>query len=96
MFLPVSVYKKTLRLIGILLICAGVILGYLAFDALFDPSVAINLNGVERNDAEAKMFSFILPLVLIFVGSALCISKGENLTNLHKIRETFWSVFHGK
>ncbi|WP_462158269.1 hypothetical protein [Pseudoalteromonas sp. GB56] len=96
MYLPVSVYKNTLCLIGVLFICVGVLLGYSAFEALFDPGVTINLNGVERNDAEAKMFSLILPLILIFAGAALCISKGENLTSLHKARETFWSIFHGK
>ncbi len=96
MYLPVSFYRNTLRLIGVLFICVGVLLGYSAFEALFDPSVTINLNGVERNDAEAKMFSLILPLILIFAGAVLCISKGENLTSLHKARETFWSIFHGK
>ncbi|CAM4187701.1 hypothetical protein [Pseudoalteromonas byunsanensis] len=96
MYLPVDVYKNILRFIGVLFICVGGIFVFSAFETLFDPSVVINLNGVERNDAEAKMFSLMLPLVFIFVGLALCISKGETLTNIHKDRETFWSIFHGK
>ena len=93
MYLTVSVYKSTLRLIGVVFICLGVLLGYSAFEALFDPSVKINLNGAEQNEPEAKMFSLILPLILILAGAVLCTSKGENLTSLHKARETFWSIF---
>ena len=96
MYLTVSVYKSTLRLIGVVFICLGVFLGYSAFEALFDPSVRINLNGAEQNAPEAKMFSLILPLILILAGAVLCTSKGENLTSLHKARETFWSIFYSK
>lgn len=96
MFLPVEVYKKTLRLFGVVFTCAGLIFGYFAVEAMFDPSVTINLDGAERNDAEAKMINLILPIVFILVGLALCLSKGETLTNIHKARESFWSIFHGK
>ena len=63
---------------------------------MFDPSATIVLDGVERNDPEAKMINLVLPVILLIVGLALVISKGETLANFHKVREHFWSIFNGK
>ena len=96
MYLSPSNYKNVLRFVGLIFIIGGFLLGYSAYEAMLDPNVSVVLNGVTRNDAEAKLTGLIVPCIITVVGFWLCLSKRESLTNLHKIRESFWSMFHGK
>jgi hypothetical protein len=96
MYLSPNYYKSVLRLIGLIFIFGGAFLGYSAYEALIDPNVSVVLNGVTRNDAEAKLTGLFIPCIITVVGFWLCLSKRESLTNMHKIRESFWSIFHGK
>jgi hypothetical protein len=96
MFLPVDIYKKTLRILGFIFICVGLLFGYTALQAILDPNVTINLNGIVRKGIEAKMANLILPIIFVLIGLLLCLAKGETLANVHKIRESFWSIFHVK
>jgi len=96
MYLSSSNYKSALRVVGFAFICGGLFMGYSAFEAMLDPNISVVLNGVSRNDAEAKLTGLIVPCIITVVGFWLCISKSQSLTNFHKARESFWSIFHGK
>ncbi|WNC67829.1 hypothetical protein RI845_15035 [Thalassotalea nanhaiensis] len=96
MYLSPSNYKNVLRVVGLIFICIGLVMGYSAIEAMLNPNVSVVLNGVSRNDTEAKLFGLFIPCIITVVGFWLCLSKGQSLTNLHKVRESFWSIFHGK
>jgi hypothetical protein len=96
MYLSSSNYKNVLRIIGFIFICVGLIMGYSAIQTMLDPNASVILNGVSRNDAEAKLTSLFVPCIITVVGFWLYLSKGKSLTNLHKAREAFWSNFYGK
>jgi hypothetical protein len=96
MHLSQNNHKNILRIIGFIFICVGLIMSYSAIQTVLDANVSIILNGVSRNDAEAKLTDLFIPCIITVFGFCLCLSKGKSLDNLHKARESFWSIFHGK
>lgn len=68
MYLSSSNYKSVIRVVGLAFICGGLFLGYFAFEAMLDPNISIVLNGVSRNDAEAKLSGLIVPCIITVVG----------------------------
>lgn len=96
MYLSSSNYKNVLRVIGFVFICGGLIMGYSALETMLDPNATVMLNGVSRSDLEAKLSLLVAPCIITAVGIWLCFSNEKSLTNLHKVRESFWSIFHGK
>jgi hypothetical protein len=96
MHFSLNSYKNVLRIVGFIFICTGCLMGYSAFEAMLDPNIYVVLNGLSRNDVEAKLMGLFIPCIITFVGFWLCLSKDKSFVNLHKIRKSFWSVFHGK
>jgi hypothetical protein len=70
--------------------------GYSAIESMQDKTVNVVLNGVSRNDILAKLMGLFIPFILISVGLWLTMTKSKTLINVHKIREQFWDIFHGK
>ncbi|MEP7706850.1 hypothetical protein [Paraglaciecola sp. 25GB23A] len=96
MQLPFSTFLFLTRLVGLCFIGVGLVFGYTAVELLLDPEATVIVNGIERNDREAKGTFLFIPIILTGVGFTLCKIKPKSWHKYRQARSSFWSFFHGK
>jgi hypothetical protein len=96
MLVPLRINIKFPKILGFLLVCFGLILGYSAFEVILDPNATVVVNDVVRSDMEAKIFALIIPALLITVGTVLNFSAGNTLSGFSKLRDEIYSGIFGK
>ncbi|WP_138560171.1 hypothetical protein [Pseudoalteromonas phenolica] len=84
---------KYLKFFGVLCIVFGVVNGIDAINFFNDPHAYININGVDRNDNEAKLLAFFFPLLMLIVGIFLNLVSFEGVSKANKARDNFWLPF---
>ncbi|ALM90274.1 MULTISPECIES: hypothetical protein [Alteromonas] len=93
---PLRVFIFLTRLVGLLFIGGSLIFGYAAVELIFDPEATVIVNGMERNDREAKGTYLLAPIILLIVGVVLCKVKPKSWHQYHQARSKLWSFFYGK
>ena len=84
---------KYLKFFGALCIAFGFMSGFDVFSSFNDPNFTVDINGVERSDAEAKLMALFLPIMFIVVGVVLNLVSLNDVSNINKARDTFWNIF---
>lgn len=84
---------KYLKFFGAVCIVFGLLTGFGVVSSLTDPNFTVNINGVERNDAEAKMLALFFPILMIVIGIVLNLISFNDVSNINKARDAFWTIF---
>jgi len=96
MFKPQRTHLKFPKIIGFVFVCIGVLIGYPALEVVLDPNATVIVNGIERQDMEAKIFALLIPILLIIVGIVLSLSNGSSISSFNKLRDEIYSGIFGK
>ena len=96
MFVPLRTNLKFSKIIGFVLVCIGILIGYPALEVVLDPNATVVVNGVAIQDMEAKIFALLIPILLIVVGVVLSLSKGNAISSFNKLRDEIYSGIFGK
>lgn len=84
---------KYIRFFGVLSIVVGVFWGVGEIRLFSDPDYTIMVNGIERNDGEAKFMALIMPIVLIISGVLMNFVTRDDVKNVQKARRVSLSIF---
>lgn len=83
---------KYLRFLSVICILFGVVVGFGEIQQFSDPNYSININGVERSDAEAKLISLFIPMFFIIAGVVLNKVSYKDVKNVRKARSIVRSI----
>ena len=92
-YLDPKLKTNYVKVFGIILILLG---GFNLLDginALLDPNISVTLNGMERNDFEAKLTLLFLPIVSLIAGIIMTQIRTGTIENQHTAQRKFWSIF---
>ncbi|MEP2653763.1 MAG: hypothetical protein ABJH06_17430 [Paraglaciecola sp.] len=96
MFKPQRAHLKFPKVIGFVFICIGILIGYPALEVVLDSNATVVVNGIERQDMEAKIFALFIPILLIILGGVFSLSNGSFNSSFNKLRDEIYSGIFGK
>ena len=82
-----------IKIFGVVLVVFGVFGIMNKIDMLSDPTITVVLNGVERNDLEAKLSVMLFPIICVIVGLILTQIRTGAIEKTHTVQKKFWSIF---